>query len=58
MYRLKGNKFPESGKTRLYQAEQERMKLTGPEELCLDINVCSLQKLNSVISKDDFQVTW
>ena len=35
IYRLFGNKFTESGKTRLHQAEQERMKLTGFEELYL-----------------------
>ena len=35
MYRLDGNKFTDSGKTRLHQAEQERKKLTGFEALYL-----------------------
>ena len=58
MNRLKGNKFTESGKTRLHQAQQDRIKLTGFKGLCLDINICSLSELNSVVSKDDFQETW
>ena len=59
MYRLTSNKFTDTGKTRLYLAEQERKKLTGFEKLCLDINIiCSLQTFKSVVSKDDFQVTW
>ena len=35
MYRLWGNKFTESGKTRLHQAKQERKKLTGFKKLYL-----------------------
>ena len=58
MYRLRGNKFTKPGETRLHLAQQERRKLTGFKELCLDINICSLQELNSVVSKDHFQVTW
>ena len=59
VYRLRDNKFTETGKTRLYLAEQERKKLTAFDELHLDINIiCSLQALQSVVSKDDFQVTW
>ena len=37
MYRLWSNKFTETGKTRLRQAEEERKKLTGFEELRLYI---------------------
>ena len=39
MYRLVGNKFTESGKTRLRQAQQEREKLTGFKELFLSIDM-------------------
>ena len=35
MYRLRGNKFTETGKTRLHQAEEQRKKLTGFEKLYL-----------------------
>ena len=35
MYRLGGNKFTESGKTRLHQAEEERKNLTAFEKLYL-----------------------
>ena len=58
MYRLEGNWFTVFGKTRLHQAQQERRKLTGFKELCLDINICSLRELKSVVSEDYFQVTW
>ena len=37
MYRLWGNKFTETGKTRLHQAEQERKKQTGFERFSLGI---------------------
>ena len=37
MYRLLDNKFTESGKTRLHQAEQERKKLTGFKRFSLVI---------------------
>ena len=37
MYRLEGNEFTETGKTRLHQAEEERKKLTGFERLSLSI---------------------
>ena len=39
MYRLWRNKFTESGKTRLHQAEQERKNLTGFEQLDLDTDL-------------------
>lgn len=58
MYRLKGNKFTRSGKTGLHQAQEERRKLTGFKKLYLDINTCPLEVLESVVSEDDFQVTW
>ena len=35
MYRMWGNKFTESGETRLHQAQQEREKLTGFGKLYL-----------------------
>ena len=37
MYRLRCNKFTETGKARLHQAEQERKNLTGFEKLYLYI---------------------
>ena len=37
MYRLEGNKFTETGKTRLRQVEQERKKQTGFERFYLGI---------------------
>ena len=35
MYRLVGNRFTETGKTRLRQAEEERKKRTGFKKLYL-----------------------
>lgn len=58
MYRLEDNKFTKSVKIRLHQAQEERRKLTGFKKLYLDMNTCSLKVLESVVSEDDFQVTW